>query len=156
MTDAATLLMPCYSNNVDRVPRLNDPALKRQWVDALRSGDYTQGKGYLHQNDTYCCLGVLCDLRDDVMWEDLERVSGVNYAVPVDNKDWTSSAMLPHTLADKLGLTDGEVTIPLVPFMGEMLLTDWVVACETGITLAALNDEGLTFDQIADLIEYFL
>jgi hypothetical protein len=35
--------------------------LKSKWVAALRSGDYTQGKGQLHntENNSFCCLGVL-------------------------------------------------------------------------------------------------
>src|ERR1700722_19140718 len=39
-----------------------DPALKAKWVAALRSGEYKQGDGKLHNrtDDSYCCLGVLC------------------------------------------------------------------------------------------------
>lgn len=40
--------------------------VKKQWVEALRSGMYRQGKGTLRMrtpaNDKFCCLGVLCDL----------------------------------------------------------------------------------------------
>ncbi len=36
--------------------------VQKAWADALRSGDYEQGKGMLHSGDTYCCLGVLCEL----------------------------------------------------------------------------------------------
>jgi hypothetical protein len=36
------------------------------WAAALKSGEYTQGKGYLcsesNGNKRFCCLGVLCDL----------------------------------------------------------------------------------------------
>ena len=47
-----------------------DPGVKAQWVTALRSGEYKQGRGTLHSiepdgsgmPDTYCCLGVLCEL----------------------------------------------------------------------------------------------
>jgi len=41
-----------------------NPDIKAQWVAALRSGEYRQGKHVLHNvdEDTYCCLGVLCDL----------------------------------------------------------------------------------------------
>lgn len=34
------------------------------WVKALRSGEYEQGYKCLYQNNTYCCLGVLCDLAE--------------------------------------------------------------------------------------------
>lgn len=40
-----------------------NPNIKEQWVAALRSGEYTQGQQTLRtRNDTFCCLGVLCDL----------------------------------------------------------------------------------------------
>lgn len=36
--------------------------IKQRWVEALRSGQYKQGSGCLKVNDSYCCLGVLCEL----------------------------------------------------------------------------------------------
>lgn len=36
--------------------------LKDQWVAALRSSKYKQGKDVLKQGDEYCCLGVLGEL----------------------------------------------------------------------------------------------
>lgn len=35
---------------------------KEKWLKALRSGEFTQGRGGLHDSDTdaYCCLGVAC------------------------------------------------------------------------------------------------
>lgn len=39
------------------------PEVKAQWVAALRSGEYKQGRTQLHTEDgCFCCLGVLCDL----------------------------------------------------------------------------------------------
>lgn len=37
--------------------------IKLKWIEALRSGNYKQGRGQLrnHRNE-YCCLGVLCDI----------------------------------------------------------------------------------------------
>jgi hypothetical protein len=34
-------------------------ATRQKWVDALRSGQYKQGRGCLRYEDRYCCLGVL-------------------------------------------------------------------------------------------------
>lgn len=40
-----------------------NPDIKRQWVEALRSGQYRQGrKQLLDPEGQYCCLGVLTDL----------------------------------------------------------------------------------------------
>ena len=36
--------------------------VKAQWVEALRSGEYQQGRNQLRKGDEFCCLGVLCDL----------------------------------------------------------------------------------------------
>lgn len=41
--------------------------IAKLWTAALRSGDYKQGRNALHtinkhNEETFCCLGVLCDL----------------------------------------------------------------------------------------------
>lgn len=43
--------------------------LKQRWVEALRSGRYQQGRGYLRKDGKYCCLGVLCDVVDSTGWD---------------------------------------------------------------------------------------
>jgi hypothetical protein len=32
------------------------------WIAALKSNKYEKGKYVLEKNDTFCCLGVLCDV----------------------------------------------------------------------------------------------
>lgn len=41
-----------------------NPDVKDQWVTALESGEYKQATRVLHNEvaDSFCCLGVLCDL----------------------------------------------------------------------------------------------
>jgi hypothetical protein len=42
----------------------------QKWVDALRSGNYKQGKQYLKDDQgRYCCLGVLCDSMGETFGE---------------------------------------------------------------------------------------
>ena len=62
--------------------------LVEQWVEALRSGKYKQGRRTLrNRNDEFCCLGVL----PDKVWEYLGReavdykvhVSTVNSKIPI-------------------------------------------------------------------------
>jgi hypothetical protein len=44
--------------------------LKEKWIAALRSGRYKQGQGKLRSMyDKYCCLGVLCDVVDPLVWK---------------------------------------------------------------------------------------
>lgn len=41
-----------------------DPEIKKLWVEALRSGEYEQGRDMLKDpaDNKFCCLGVLCEL----------------------------------------------------------------------------------------------
>lgn len=39
-----------------------DPEIKTKWVEALRSGKFKQGEGYLNQDGCNCCLGVLAEI----------------------------------------------------------------------------------------------
>lgn len=41
-------------NNENKLP----PEFKKKWIDALRSGEYKQGKCSLYADGAYCCLGV--------------------------------------------------------------------------------------------------
>ncbi len=46
-----------------------NPEIKAKWIEALESGRYKKGKGYLRKEDEFCCLGVLCDIHDPSRWE---------------------------------------------------------------------------------------
>src|SRR5258708_27314920 len=56
------------------MPTMN-AEVKKKWVDALKSGEYQQTTGTLKDNNSYCCLGVLCDLyikeHTGVSWDTL-------------------------------------------------------------------------------------
>ena len=36
--------------------------LTKEWLEALRSGKYTQARYALHNDTGYCCLGVACEV----------------------------------------------------------------------------------------------
>lgn len=59
--------------------------LKAKWVEALRSGKFKQGSGWLERNEAYCCLGVLCAIQDDE-WK----------------LHWTNDSMYTESLPDYL------------------------------------------------------
>lgn len=50
-----------------------------RWITALRSDDYKQGYGRLHNPEvnTFCCLGVACDLFKDEVG--LKTTTGILY-----------------------------------------------------------------------------
>lgn len=101
---------------------LNDVA--KEWVKALRSGDYEQGKFALRTRDNkFCCLGVLCDLAHEagVIESPVKDFSCYSYA--------GQSATAASPIRKWAGLDDA-------------------------VALIVANDrEGKTFAEIADLIE---
>lgn len=107
-------------------------AVIRRWVDALRSGAYHQGRKRLYRpvDNTYCCLGVLCDLhRQDVGGE------WVVTAGMQDARYFGNSVRLPGEVRAWAGLKYAAL---LMPYRSLIVLNDSV---------------GLTFTEIADLIE---
>lgn len=124
----------------------------RKWVEALRSGEYRQGKGYLQTGDgRFCCLGVACEISGLVeVAPPPERVTAktgefytgggerLAYINPTDESDW-SRVVLPVAVQDWLGLDRDN------PYL------TWG---DDRREAANLNDEfDLSFSEIADLIE---
>jgi len=128
------------------------------WTAALRSGEYGQATGVLVEINPadgekvgYCCLGVLCDLAvkagvpisvdgptlceaDDP--DDEEYWNGVEYD--------SSDALLPDSVMKWAGLRsdDGKLFGSGDGFYGN-----------ENDTLAARNDGGASFAEIAELID---
>jgi hypothetical protein len=120
--------------------KLNTDFILNQWVPALRSGKYQQGMGVLHAvNDTYCCLGVACDLIAND-----ETVPGPIREVAVDGVMPTSShAFLPEAVSFFIGIGQGgeDISVGVNGFD-----TAWP-------SLAEANDKGASFSTIADALE---
>ena len=106
-----------------------NPQVKEKWLNALRSGEYQQTQTALRKEDGFCCLGVLCDLygkEHNVEWKLVD--AGIYYEFQ-DKK-----AILPLSVIEWAGVEDDNPEI-----------------CET--PLSRLNDNGSTFNEIADFIE---
>lgn len=120
--------------------------IKEKWVAALRSGEYNQTKGYLRNNEGFCCLGVLTDLcakEKGLEWEDPDHD---DEAYAMDGCDMQP----PLGVAIWAGLPTND------PFVN----TPEGMNSENGnlVRLTELNDganyfPSLTFAQIADIIE---
>ena len=107
---------------------LKEPYKSRvlKWIEALRSGNYKQDIGKLRPRcDSYCCLGVACDLSQLGTWV------GFSYCV----RDEYAHVRLSLPVAGYYGLSTSS---------GGMLVGD---------ALAVLNDGGKSFDEIATVIE---
>lgn len=99
----------------------------QQWLDALRSGKYKQGRDCLRStDDEFCCLGVACDLLAPNAWE----LRDYTYM----ESEWRhldgNVHHLPLDLVNRFGFS--------------------VHFC---YALEFRNDEGKTFAEIADYIE---
>lgn len=61
---------------------------KKKWLEALRSGEYKQGTGFLYEanEDRYCCLGVACRVAGNpypiIDCDFVEYPSGKNLNIP--------------------------------------------------------------------------
>jgi hypothetical protein len=84
--------------------------LKQAWIDALRSGKYTQGQGLLKKrtDDIYCCLGVLCEVSPELHFVSLANQNtngGYLCAFDGDNTDLLNSTQLPNKFSVRENLT---------------------------------------------------
>jgi hypothetical protein len=69
-----------------------EASLKQKWIDALRSGEYEQGKQYLKSMDNkFCCLGVLCDIIDNKKWETFEKANSAKSFYPFTYEGYTGT-----------------------------------------------------------------
>lgn len=77
---------------------------RRLWAEALRSGEFVQGKGALRGGGKYCCLGVACVvLHKKYGSKDLSPVPARNMDDPVSAWGRVNSLLGNEALA-KLGL----------------------------------------------------
>lgn len=125
----------------------------RLWVDELRSGKYTQGVGYLHQNigdkDYFCCLGVACKTAIDngfyLVVEKRDDVAITTY----DGSD----TFLPRAVYDWLGVEFNSIN-----FIADQTYSSvgGEIVYQQGDTFDPVDANDtlrLNFDKIADLIE---
>lgn len=99
----------------------------KKWVEALRSGAYKQIKRRLrnYDNTAYCCMGVLCDLASR---------AGITDVWP----DHICTAHVPHQVAVWAGLKRDNASYADIHSLH---------------SLADYNDDGKSFQEIADIIE---
>jgi hypothetical protein len=127
-----------------------DKRIAKLWITALNSGKYQQGMGVLCRVEDkecqYCCLGVLCDLylkengpdslkvRENDAWDDYDTV--IAYGGEVE--------ILPIKVQQWAGMVSKKGDLPGVDPVYQRS------------DLAAINDEGADFSEMAELIkEYY-
>lgn len=128
-----------------------NPDIKAAWLEALRSGRYTQGKNVLRTyDDRYCCLGVLCDLHSKATGTKWDKNSQFCYEYE------EAEGVLPHSVVSWAEL-DGDLLYYDDPDT-EFCTVAVTIGQESHRRddLALLNDRGESFEMIADLIEAYI
>jgi hypothetical protein len=105
------------------------------WIEALESGEYKQAVSYLSIHGLYCCLGVACEV---AIKHGVEVTRAYRDEIVQYDGD---HSLLPPSVQKWLGLrcNDGGF---------EVAHDDWIEE----VNLATLNDEGATFQEIANVI----
>ncbi len=105
---------------------------QKKWIKALRSGKYKQTKDHLRDSDGYCCLGIGCRIfKKELGLSELKEADGIT-----SFNSWRGS--LPEAVEAHLGLRSNTGKTK-----------------GRGKDLAARNDNGWTFHEIANfLVKY--
>lgn len=123
----------------------------QKWVNALRSGNYKQGTKVLKtQDNKFCCLGVACDIYSKETGEGEWRLPSdesyqyEEFVLPIKQIGVVmkpSVKVLPDSVRKYFDLRSNNPLLHRSPDESKIL------------SLAELNDKGLSFNKIADLIE---
>ena len=120
-----------------------------EWTAALRSGKYEQGQNALCEGGAFCCLGVLAEEAgfEKVVCEDFGIVE---YLFPIgDNEVLREESVIPQELLPTvLEDLDLNMEVPTVSIDGMEFYKERLQP-----RLVSLNDNGVSFADIADYID---
>lgn len=111
----------------------------RAWLDELESGRYRQGQSRLRTGDSFCCLGVACQM-----------AVGAGVIPPPERGEDPDAGALVYTYAGERFFLPAEVQAWLGMRTRQGFLSS--LAQEPGdesASLANMNDAGATFAEIA-------
>lgn len=140
-------------------------AVVEAWIEELRSGRREQATGALCHIDengkqSFCCLGVVTDMYAAQIGisKEISTAHHLNFSDPqVRYGEHGENAVLPVEMIDFLGLPHNQRNPSFdLPLTSEQIEQAEVDGMPYIICLAELNDDGFTFEQIADVIQYFL
>lgn len=115
-----------------------EDSIRDKWAAALESGRYEQAKGTLRRDDSYCCLGVLCEVfREETGEGEWVKAPDESGTFVFSARDTRGAYALPIAVREWAGLPDSNPRIK--PGDSEGYAT-------------YLNDHRLTFEGIAALI----
>lgn len=133
-------------------PKAMNTTVKALWTAALRSGEYSQAKGYLRSDEGYCCLGVLCEVavKNGVIPKAERIVRAFDSEPTYIYGDDRAHLTLPSEVMEWAGLTEYN---PLTDMDSEVgRVSD--ESHPRKAPLSELNDSmGFDFEKIADVID---
>lgn len=131
---------------MDKTKKMN-PEIKTEWVKRLRDGR-EQGRMYLEvEGKGQCCLGVLCEIAEEQGIVTKHNNGDTSIIEYLDRDNYSSVKALPPGVAKWAGVSNFK-KMAVNPAIAER-----VVGMSTVSTLAGANDAGLSFPEIADIIE---
>lgn len=132
-----------------------NPELKEKWIKELRSGRHIQAKKVLHNAKTQakCCLGVLCEVAGFAKEIKEENVYSEEFGQDVTLVVYEYE--FPDGTVETRELSKNFTIETFKNRCGCVIIPKLYDRTENTPSLVGLNDEGFTFDQIADIIEYF-
>lgn len=105
-----------------------------KWIYELRSNKFHKCKKYLRYNNTYCALGILCEISGLGEWvEDISEAGVKNYKIN-GSKGHRKLFFPPNEVYDWIGLKKEDRRI-------------------FGAYVSSLNDQDLSFKEIASFLE---
>lgn len=128
-----------------------NPDIKAEWIAALRDPEAKQTTGVLNRIAEgvedfergrpvgNCCLGVLCEIAVKHGVTERGEPDEGRGVVGYRDGDYFETGVLPTAVRNWSGLTD---------FNPDVLTSDGSMS-----TLATLNDRGMSFADLADLID---
>lgn len=124
-----------------------NPDQKKLLLKALRSGPYLQTSQRLRNDNKFCCLGVACDIFYKNAATHGERWTNQDLFISIaDDKISIDEYELPVIVREYFGFQRADGKLPVkIQYNGRAY-----------DSLARLNDAGMSFAEIADVIEKYL
>jgi hypothetical protein len=130
---------PCLNDlqtlKLEKIIMLNKQNVQKL-ITALRSGEFTQGHRRLRTNNTFCCLGVACEI----------------YRQEIPNTKWKFSMQVGFD--DVYQFENEKFHLPLEVQKWLGFATN--AGADKDTFLTKMNDSGKNFSEIADYLESLL
>ena len=133
-----------------------NPEIKAKWLEALKSGKYKRGSCALKPaiskgDESYCCLGVLCDVHREMTgkgkWVDnlyLTEVDSHENVLPRSIKEWAEMGELGPNGVFMFEEEDGENSV----YINKLIERGYSTTC-----IAEINDNSNKED-FSDVIPF--